>query len=204
MLFLLTGASGSGKTACLAALAGRLAKLALHDFDEVGVPTAPTPEWRIGANEEWLRRALRCQAMGRDMLLVGQTPLGELLACPLAIELDGIAACLLDCDDLERRHRLSRRPEDFGPEHFSWAEWQRRHAADPRWEQHVIRDAAPQLAWSRWDRWRTGDPRWTVRRIHTTGLSIEQVTERVIAWIEEQRGLHADGVHPLDGNWWDA
>ena len=204
MMFLLTGASGSGKTTCLVALVDRVPGVVLHDFDDIGVPSAPTAAWRVRANQTWLQHALDYQAEGRDMLLAGQTPLGELLASPSAIELDGIAACLLDCDDAERRRRLSARPGHHGSEHFAWAEWQRGHAADPTWDQHVIRDVAPELAWSRWDRWGAGDPRWDVSRIDTTGLSVEQVADRVTEWIRVRRRLYADGALPLDGVWWNA
>jgi hypothetical protein len=102
MLFLLIGASGSGKSTCLANLPRMLPDLALHDFDTIGVPVDATPAWRVQANQFWLNRALNYQRAGRDMLLANQTPFGEILACPLATEIRGLAACLLDCNDVER------------------------------------------------------------------------------------------------------
>lgn len=69
----------------------------------------------IGANEEWVLRALEHQAEGTDLLLAGQTPLGELLATPSASRLEAISACLLDCDDVIRLERLTAR----GPEWLS-------------------------------------------------------------------------------------
>jgi hypothetical protein len=38
VFFLLFGSSCSGKTLALAELRGRLDRLAIHDFDEIGVP----------------------------------------------------------------------------------------------------------------------------------------------------------------------
>jgi len=38
MLFVLSGSSAAGKTTVLAELAARVENLAVHDFDEIGVP----------------------------------------------------------------------------------------------------------------------------------------------------------------------
>jgi hypothetical protein len=59
--------------------------------------------------EAWLQRVLRYQDDGLDVLLIGQSPLGEVLATPSAVHLNGIAACLLDVADDERLRRLQRR-----------------------------------------------------------------------------------------------
>lgn len=74
MLFLLFGSSGAGKSFALDELRGRIARLAVHDFDEVGVPPGADTAWRHRANEQWVRRALDYQAAGTDVLLAGQTP----------------------------------------------------------------------------------------------------------------------------------
>jgi hypothetical protein len=84
VLFLLFGSSAAGKSSVLAALRDRLVDVAVHDFDEIGVPTGADTAWRHRANETWVRRALDLQADGTDMLLAAQTPFGELLATPSA------------------------------------------------------------------------------------------------------------------------
>jgi hypothetical protein len=109
-LFLLFGASRSGKTTLVDALRGCAPTLACHDFDEVGVPRRPTIAWRQRILEQWVRRAIALQRDGVDLLLAGQSPLGELVAVPSACELDGHAACLLDCDDETRATRLRTHP----------------------------------------------------------------------------------------------
>ena len=76
MLFLLFGSSAAGKTFVLNELRGRIASLAIHDFDEIGVPAGADTAWRHRANEQWVRRALDYQADGTDLLLAGQTPFG--------------------------------------------------------------------------------------------------------------------------------
>jgi hypothetical protein len=62
-----------------------------------------------------VRWGLVYQAEGTDLLLAGQTPLGELLAAPSAPRLEAISACLIDCDDETRVARLQSR----GPEWFA-------------------------------------------------------------------------------------
>src|SRR5438477_361667 len=145
MLFLVFGSSAAGKTAALSALRGRVADLAIHDFDEIGVPVDADRAWRHRSNEIWLRRALVYQRQGIDLLLAGQTPLGELLATPSAPLVDGISACLADCDDETRIRRLEGRGAEWGAtargdlgDYLSWAAWMRRHATDPSWLPEVI------------------------------------------------------------------
>jgi hypothetical protein len=92
MLFLMTGAGGSGKTTSLERLGDLVPRAARHDYDAIDIPESATPAWRVEDDQIWPGRALEYQTQGRDVLLAGQTPLGELLACPREIELDGIAA----------------------------------------------------------------------------------------------------------------
>jgi hypothetical protein len=196
MLFLVFGSSAAGKSSALAALRGRLPDLALHDFDEIGVPAGADTAWRHRANEQWLRRALDYQARGIDLLLAGQTPLGEILAAPSATRLEAISACLLDCDDETRLARLEARGEDWlartGGElrdFLGWAAWMRGHAADPTWLPHVIRHEATdaELQWSRWSDWRAGDPRWRVHVVDTSTRPVAAVAGELADWIEGER-----------------
>ena len=164
MLFLLFGSSGAGKTAALAALRDRVDRLALHDFDEIGVPPGADTAWRHAANEQWLQRALAYQADGIDVLLAGQTPVAELLASPSAQRLEGVSGCLLDCDDATRIERLQARGPDWLAttggtleDYLAWASWLREHAAAPV--------------------------------IDTTGSSVAEVAEQLVAWIGAERAL---------------
>lgn len=205
MLFLLFGSSAAGKTAALKGVRERMPELAVHDFDEIGVPPDADTAWRQRANEIWLRRALGLQESGHDLLLAGQVPLGEILAAPSAAELEGISACLLDCDDEIRIGRIrARGPGWFARvpgelrEHLNWAEWMRHHASSPSWRQDVIREAgAAEMRWERWARWREGDPRWRVRVIDTSERPVEQVVDELTSWIKDERGLLRSGLHPL-------
>jgi hypothetical protein len=196
MLFLVFGSSAAGKTAALTVLrTWRLPYLAIHDFDEIGVPPGATRHWRQRSTEAWVRRALGYEREGRDLLLAGQTPLGEALAAPSAARLEGISACLLDCDDESRLARLHAdwRPESSGRsppigDLLAWAAWMRRHAEDPRFEPDVIKgDCLPDMRWERWSEWEADHPRWRVRVIDTSTLSVEEVATELSSWIETER-----------------
>lgn len=203
MLYLLFGSSCSGKTTVLAELPGRVEHLAVHDFDEISVPSNATIGWRHRANESWVRRALEYEHAGTDMLLAGQTPYGEILAAPSAPKLQAIAACLLDCDDETRVARIEARGPQWlsrvgGTLHDSlaWAAWMRRHAEDPSWRQDVIRrpETEGELEWSRWTDWERGDPRWRVAVVHTSVQPVAAVVDDVVAWIEAERVFARDGA----------
>ena len=194
MLFLLFGASAAGKTFVLGALRGRVPDVAIHDFDEIGVPPGADTVWRQRANEEWVRRALDYQTEGIDLVLAGQTPFGELLASPSASLLESISACLIDCDDDTRVTRLrARGPERLAhlQEYLNWAEWMRRHASDPAWRPDVIRNETTEgeMRWLRWSDWTAGDPRWRVRVIDTSRQPVEQLASELAEWITQERAL---------------
>src|SRR5437868_6272951 len=84
VLFWMFGSSCSGKTYTLERLRGRDAGLVVCDFDELGAAEHATLAWRRRTNERWLRRALELDGKGLDLLVAGQSPLGELLVAPSA------------------------------------------------------------------------------------------------------------------------
>jgi hypothetical protein len=204
VLFLIFGSSCAGKTTIVDELRTRHAELEIHDFDEVGVPADADIAWRQRTNEQWVQRAV---AAGRDFVLVGQTPLGELLAAPSAPRLDGISACLLDCDGTERLARMRRRGDDwvarFGnnlDDFVHWGEWMRGHARDPAFQQFVIQERSdPGMQWERWRDWRANDPRWRVRIVDTSHVTVDDVADELDRWIEEERELLLAGRHALTG-----
>ncbi|WNM36281.1 hypothetical protein RKE30_41070 [Streptomyces sp. Li-HN-5-11] len=67
MLLKLTGSSCSGKTTLAYSVADRLQRVAVHDFDAVGVPEGPDRHWRHRVTELWVRRALEYQGCGIDV-----------------------------------------------------------------------------------------------------------------------------------------
>lgn len=193
MLLVLTGSSCSGKTTLARALGERTRDLVVHDHDEVGVPENADTQWRNRTTELWIRRALEYQDRGLDLLLTGQSPLGEILASPSAPLLDGIAVCLVDVADDERRRRLAGRDGDqWSPAavdaFIGWSAWHRGHARDPRYRPEVIIDGSwPEMVWHRWSDWTKDDPRWSTYVLDTTGQPVERSVEDLESWIAANR-----------------
>jgi hypothetical protein len=211
VFILLSGSSGAGKTTLGAALPARVDRLAFHELGEFADrPWAGEPGWayrRIPV-ERALARAQEYERDGVDMLLT-EGVAGELLAAPSAVEVEGIATCLVDCADDERVRRL--RLRDNGRvsdphqlwEFLVWALWLRRHAADPQLFADPIRGPEDGgWAWDRWTSWQAGDPRWSSLVLDTTTETVEQSLDRLAAWIEDQRGMRDWGELPLSGEWW--
>jgi AAA domain len=214
VFLVLSGSSGSGKTTLARAVSGRVRGLHVHELgelaDEPWSRDHSTLWWRRDLTERWLRRAIDLDATGEDLLLM-EGVLGEVLAAPSADRVSGIAACLVDCEDRERVRRILARewightdPDEL--QHFvNWSVWLRGHAADPQWWSDPIRhDGDTTWHWQRWERWRVGDPRWSVFRIDTTHEPVTASVDRLVAWVEGQRGLGAAGKLPLSGRWWDS
>ena len=84
MIFFITGASGSGKTACIEDLKKLLPKIKIFDFDDVGVPENADKVWRQKSTEYWLKKAVEYQNNNQDICVSGGAVLGEVLACPSA------------------------------------------------------------------------------------------------------------------------
>jgi hypothetical protein len=210
MLLKLTGSSCAGKSTLAFSVASRLQRVAVHDFDEVGVPERPDRHWRHRMTELWVRRALECQGRGIDLLLTGQSPLGEVLAVPSAPFLDGIAVCLVDVADDLRRDRLAAR--DAGrwdasavDAFLGWAAWHRGHARDPRHQPEVIVDGSgSEMAWHRWTGWTAEDPRWRTHLLDTTGQPVATSVDHLERWVSEQRDDHRAGRLALSRGWVEA
>jgi hypothetical protein len=213
MLFLLTGSSGAGKSSVLVELPGLVDDVLPLDVDELRPPPDVVRAWWQEQVEALVRRAVDAQRLGVDAIIAGWTPLGEILAAPSAVDLKGIAAMLLDCDDGTRRARLARRAstgdwwggEESISKSLHAAAWMRGHALDPQWQQYVLRFGAwDGMRWERWADWRIGDRRWAVEPLDTTLLSVVEVAEGVAAWIARGRGALRDGTLPLSGAWWGS
>lgn len=188
MFFLITGASGVGKSTIRRLLATEFAEV----LDTVELATlGVTPQWDLAWRhrmvERIVLRALDAQAADRSFLFCGDpVPPGELHAAPSADRLGPIAVCLLDASADAQRERLTRRGDDPSliPNHVAFADWMRHHVADPAHRPDVITGGG----WEemRWERWvgRDFDMRpWTSEVIDTTSLPPSEVAARASAWI---------------------
>lgn len=188
MLLLITGASGVGKSSVRAVIAAELepAVRCVELRDLVPIPPFPDLAWRQQATEAAVQAALELQAEGRHLLLCGDPVApGEVLAAPSAGQLEGAAACLLDCRPAVQRARLLARgdPQATLPDHLAFAAWMREHAADPGHMPEVLTAAGwEQMRWERWLGWERGDPRWQVEVIDTSNREIGQVAAAALAW----------------------
>lgn len=202
MLYLISGAVAAGKSIVSRTLAQRVDRLVYLEEDSRPVTDAGG---RLANLELFIEDALELQAEGRDAVFGTQCPLGEVLASPRAIELEGIAPCLLDAHDYVRMERsLGRGVDPAWPmviDHFCWAAFHRLHARDPRYEQRVVlNNDHGRSQWSRWTAWTKDDPRWDVFVYDSTEDDVETTVLALTGWIERIRERGA----PLTraGGWW--
>lgn len=202
MLYLISGAVASGKKTVARAVAQRLENLEAHHDNE---RLAHTGEERLSHLELWIEDALRLEREGVDLILASQSPFGEILASPRAIELEGIAPCLLDCHDSARLERWIERgvhPDwPINMDHFCWAVFHRMHARHPQWAQHVMLDREHDGSiWSRWTGWQKDDPRWSVFIHDNTDDELETTIQAVTDWVRSVREK-GPPIRREDG-WW--
>jgi len=165
MLFLLTGAAGSGNSAALQELSGRRSDLAVFDLDDLRPPSSASRSWwraQIGAN---VLRAVQAEEDGRDTVLAGWTTIEEVVGSPSAAALEGVAACLLDCNDDVRVQRVERR------------------AAPGTWRLHTPEEIAGFLQAAAEMRKAAG----VYFGLDTSRLSVAAVADRVEAWMSMKK-----------------
>jgi hypothetical protein len=92
------------------------------------------------------------------MILCGQVILGEVLACPSASKLNGVTACLLDCNDMAR--------------------------IEPASQKHAWSHAGYAVAAIDWQ---AGDARWQTWVLDTRVLGVAAVGQQVASWIEQHQ-----------------
>src|SRR5258708_29215960 len=121
MFFLVTGASGVGKSTVR-----RLIEPEFADVLETAelATLGETPEWNLAWRhrmvERMVCRALEVQGEGKHFLLCGDpVPPREVLAAPPADHLEPLAPCLLDAPQDSQRPRLTERVngQSLNPHH---------------------------------------------------------------------------------------
>ncbi|NLS02808.1 hypothetical protein HGP14_05405 [Rhizobium sp. P32RR-XVIII] len=140
-LVVLTGASGSGKTAIAKAVDLRHSEeFDVRYFDSIGVP--PVEEmiaehgspagWQYAMTVEWMTRLAAEMQPERPALFEGQMRLAFLKDAAATAGIDCLPI-LVDCDDETRRTRLivdRSQPEIAGADMMNWAAYLRREAEE--------------------------------------------------------------------------
>ena len=189
MFFLVTGASGVGKTTVRKLIEPELGvEVVACELGSLGITPEWTLRWRHQAVEKVVQLAVKEQESGRHFLLCGDpVPPGELYAAPSAVKLEGIEVCLLDISAKKQRERLTSRgdPTDLIPAHLAFADWMRRHVQDHRYRPEVIiNDGWEGMRWEAWNADEVTNVPWKARIIDTSSLSPLEVARQVGEWIK--------------------
>jgi pimeloyl-ACP methyl ester carboxylesterase len=136
-LVVLSGASGSGKTAIAATIAHRYpSQVDVFHFDSIGVPPLERmiaehgsgEAWQRAMTFKWMARLAPSIAAGRSVLLEGQMRLSFAIDAASAAGIDEMALILVDCDDETRRLRLTNdrgQPDLANDRMMDWARYLR-------------------------------------------------------------------------------
>ena len=113
MFFLVTGASGVGKSTVRKLIEPEFADvLEVAELGMLGSTPKWKIEWRHRMVERTVRRALDAQREGKHFLLCGDpVPPGEVWAAPSADRLDRLNVCLLEAGERAQTARLLERGE---------------------------------------------------------------------------------------------
>ncbi|TCL62380.1 AAA family ATPase [Rhizobium sp. BK251] len=142
-LVILTGASGSGKTAIARTIAAEhVGGVSVRHFDSIEIPPIEGMVAEYGSPEAWQRAmTLRWMASlaaeasrGGHILFEGQTRLSFLREGAAAVAGLRYTPLLIDCDDATRAQRLKDRGQpELGDENMmNWAGYLRREAMEYR------------------------------------------------------------------------
>jgi hypothetical protein len=195
MLFLVTGASGVGKSTVRKLIEPEFAHvLEVAELGMLGSTPKWEIEWRHRMVERAVRRALDAQREGKHFLLCGDpVPPGEVWAAPSADHLARLNVCLLDAGERAQTARLLERGDDskFIRHHVAFADWMRHHVVDHRHRSEVItRNAWLQMRWERWVGIAATQPPWSIYIIETSKLSPREVAHLVAQWLRQH--IHAN------------
>ncbi|MEF0944206.1 AAA family ATPase [Rhizobium sp. BR 362] len=139
-LIVLTGASGSGKTAIADAIAERYTHdFAVYRFDNIGVPPVDvmmrdhgSPEaWQRDKTIEWMANLAKVAQSGKPVLFEGQMRISFIAEAAAAADIADYKLLLVDCDNSTRTERLAvgrGQPELANKDMMNWAAYLRGEA----------------------------------------------------------------------------
>ena len=160
-LFFVTGAEGVGKSSIIEILKERFPDFDVHDFDDVGVPENPELQWRYDTTLHWIKVAIENQEKGISTVIAGLSFPNEVLMFEAYKKMEKILFCLLDVRESEREKRLCERGAA-------------REVIDDLCQLHDLRE-------------KFKDVKFENKIIDTTRISIKEVGNKVVDWIEKNR-----------------
>jgi len=194
MFFLVTGASGVGKSTVRKLIGPEFADaLEVAELSMLGSTPKWYIQWRHRMVERTVLRALDAQREGKHFLLCGDpVPPGEVWAAPSADRLERLDVCLLDAGEKAQTARLLERGDDSNliRHHVAFADWMRHHVVDHRHRPEIItRNAWSQNIWDRWVGITAIQPPWSSHIIDTSELCRTAVAHLVAQWLRQH--IHA-------------
>ena len=172
-LFVVTGASGSGKTSVCLRLPDRLPECVVLEMDVLWAPAFDTPEDNYASfRDVWLRLAKNVGQSGRPVVLGGTATPGDFERRQECRYFSGLHYLALVCDDAQLERRLRERP--------GW-----RRSSQPEF-------VARMLALNAWLKANGDVP--SMALLDTTTLTIAETVGRVADWVRAQ--LRDEGVPP--------
>jgi predicted kinase len=136
-LVILTGASGSGKTAIAREIDTSHPEIAVFRFDTIGVPSAeimttygngyqPGGAWQRAMTLEWLERIASVLKSGQRVLFEGQMRVAFVQEALDAQGITGARIICVECDDATRTARLTQerlQPELANESMMGWSRY---------------------------------------------------------------------------------
>jgi hypothetical protein len=195
MFFLVTGASGIGKTTVRKLIETEIRdRVAVCELGMLGITPEWSLRWRHQAVEKEVQLALKHQEVGKHFLLCGDpVPPGELYAAPSAGALAGIRVCLLDASPERQVERLRARgdSEELIPHHVAFAEWMRRHTVDHRHRPEVIINQGwEEMRWDVWNSDEVTEVPWKSHSIDTSEMEPVEAARAVRCWVNAGLGMN--------------
>jgi adenylate kinase family enzyme len=117
-LVIMTGASGSGKTAIAEAIEVNHPSITVFRFDTIGVPSAeamatfgtghqPGGAWQRAMTLKWFERIASALAAGKAVLFEGQMRIAFIQEALTAFKIKDARVLCVECDEFTRTRRLT-------------------------------------------------------------------------------------------------
>lgn len=163
-MFVVTGASGTGKTTTALELLGRSTEFVVLDQDILWNEAfnEPSNEYRLFRNT-WLRVAKNIHQAGRSVVLFGTAIPEQYEKCPERRYFSAIHYLALTCSPSELERRLKERPE-----------W-RKSGTDENLQR--------MLEFNKWLQDNANGTNPPMKTLDTTAVSVQQTVESIHAWI---------------------